>query len=200
MQEQKLQNVYENAQMGKYMEELGFSRDHLSSIADGAPSSISKLDKLKVLEKSYRNGLEAFRQEHSAQLVEKIKKDENAPLLIKELIDENNITYVGFEKVVISSDYMPDHCVYIYLSGDILIGVQTADKSDTFDEIDYKYGDYDIAEAIYFDNIVNSNELIARHVTMEEGALAYKYLMNIMKKLEEQDRDTFRDYLILKSV
>lgn len=193
--------LYENAQMGKYLEELGFSQEDISTISGGGSGSMSKLDTLKTLDKSHSDALQAFRQEHGKQLVEKIKADENAPQLLKNLISDCQITYVGFEKIVKSSDYMPDHCVYVYLSGEILIGVQTSDKTDTWSECGYEYGDADIEGGMDFhhvanDNSATDNRLIEPAATTEEGAEAYDYLMKIMDKLEEEDRVAFRDYLL----
>jgi len=188
--------VYENKQMGQYLENLGFTQDNVTSIASGAPSSISKLDKLKTLDSAHSAALADFRQEYGILAIEKINNDDHAPKLLKELIKECNITYLGFEKIVASSDYMPDHCVYLYLSGDILIGVQTEDKSESWDDTEHEYGDQEIIEEIHFHDVVNDNGLIARQATMEEGVNAYKYLMKLLDGLESENREVFRDYLL----
>lgn len=178
-------------------EESIYSTTLWGAFSDPVPEENS-LERLKTLDIAYTKALENFRKEHGTKLVENIKADNAAPQLLKELISDCKITYIGFEKVTTSLDYMPDHCVYLYLSGDILIGIQTEDKSDTWDETDYEYGDQEIVEEVHFHDVVNDNELIARQATMEEGAEAYRYLMKITDELERQDPETFRDYLLEK--
>ena len=186
--------ITENQNFAHFIAELGFSDDDISHIRSG--STIPTSSKLKVLNKATKAMRETFRQEHGVMLVHNIVNDQDAPTLLKELIDTNNITYIGFDKVVQSEDYMPDHCIYIYLSGDILIGVQTSDKSYTWDDLDYEYGDVDIREEAFFSEVINSRNLSVRPVSQEEGAAAYRYLTKMMDELEEQDRSVFRDYIL----
>jgi len=189
--------VWEDKNFAEFVGSLGFTQDEITNIAiQKTVPSHNALDKLKLLDYAHSNALEAFRQEHGTMLVQKIKDDAAAPQLVKDLIDENKITYIGFDKQEFSEDYMPDHCVYMYLSGEILIGVRTEDQSHTYSEIDYTYGDFDIADGNVLLASINDYDLIEREIDKEEAAQAYKYLTDIVDTLEAQDRNTFRDYLL----
>lgn len=187
--------VYENKNLAEFLHSLGYIKNDVSNIAmcNTPPKT---LDNLKILDTAHAAALEKFRQEHGVKLVEKIKNDADAPQLVKDLIEENKITYIGFEKVTTSLEYMPDHCVYMYLSGESLIGVRTEDQSESFVECDYSYGDTDIEDADSLHFCIADLDLIDRDASRDEAVAALKYLLDIAETVEDEDRVVFRDYLL----
>jgi hypothetical protein len=162
------------------------------NIQEMLPSDLTDIEKIKLLDQARIDALKSYRQKHGAKILGDIMADPDAPSLLKEIIEENNITYIGFEMASYSEDYMPDHCVYIYLSGDILIGVQTEDKSYTWEECGYEYGDIDIARPEDF------GRAIERKADAKEGVAAINYLSKLFETLQASDRETFRDYILEK--
>jgi hypothetical protein len=162
------------------------------SLVEGIQAT-SLLEQLKIFDKAKEDTLQSFRQEHGVSMVASIMSDKKSPPLLKELITQNVITYLGFDKITKSLDAAAEHCVYVYLSGETLLGVRTNMQSDSFVDIFYEYGDHDIIESIHFHDVVNDNELLPREATMQEGVDAYNYLMQLLSNL---DQEVFSDYLL----
>jgi len=186
----------ENRNMASYLNMLGFSSEEINTIAQGC-ANIPAYDMVRILDRAKQKAKNNYREKTSRSLIKKIHEDPSAPDVLRELLS-NNITYIGFEKVVVSEDYMPDHCMYIYLSGeeDILIGIQTNDTSTMWKDIDYEYSSYEITGKSDFHTVINDTNILDRVVDQNEGHHAYEYLLNIKSTLELADREAFRDYIL----
>lgn len=176
-------------QLGEFVRALGFNQIQFSQILTEYQKDTTPHKTLKLLDNAKNAALQTLRDEHGEMLFEKIKNDPAAPQLLIDLIDQNSIHTIGFERIGTSLDFMPDHCVYITLfSGDVLIGIRTNDRTESFDNCDYEYGDYDIRDAESFSDIVNTCNLIDGDLTVQEANEILKYLEDIKSGI---DAETF---------
>lgn len=138
-----------------------------------------KIDKEKISLKDIRNFKvianklqEIYKRKEGAKLLQEMLEAEDAPVLFKEFVTKYKITEIGFEKDVLSADYMPDFGHFIIF------------KNEMFE---YKF-------------LFESSETYFEFVEREEGELKFlneEELSNFMfEKISEKyesEKDMFED-------
>ena len=185
-----------NKNLALFLESLGFSEDQIAAVSNGA--ALPPREKLGLLGKSYFDHLQSYRKEEASCLLQKVSCDPAAPKLLKDLIESQSISGIGFEKITVNSDYMPDYCEYIYLAGDMVIGFQTEEQSESWDESGYLYGDCSIRNQKEFYEFINEGGCAGRSASKEECDVAYAYILELYRKAQE-DEENFSRYLLQKN-
>jgi hypothetical protein len=131
----------------------------------------------------------------ASRLLKEVLGDPDTPVLLKKLIECQSVFGIGFEKVTVNRNYMPDYSEYVYLAGDMVIGFQTDAQSESWDETDYLYKDCSICNQQEFYEFINEGGFAGRSASKEECDSMYAYILELYKKARK-DEGIFSNYLL----